>query len=178
MVEPEQGAREGDALVTNKPNLVLGVQTADCAPVLFYEKKARIVGVAHAGWKGALKGILQNTAHAIESLGGVKEQIVAVIGPCIDQKSYEMGAEVFDAFIQKDPQSRVFFSDGKTPEKFLFDLPGYVAFCLKQAGVLTIEDVGLSTYAHENMFFSCRRAFHQGHPGFGNQLSLIFMKTE
>lgn len=178
VTKPEQGDREGDALVTNKPDLVLGVQTADCVPVLFYEKKAQVIGAAHAGWKGALKGILQSTVRTIESLGGVKEHITAVIGPCIDQQSYEMGAEVFDDFTKQDPQSKAFFVDGNKPDKFLFDLPGYVAFCLKQAGVLRIEDVGLSTYTHEEMFFSCRRAFHQGHPGFGNQLSLIFMKTD
>lgn len=168
---------EADALVTATPGLVLGVRTADCVPVLFHDPVSRIIGVAHAGWRGALAGIIESTVTRMEKLGSHPQNIRAVLGPAIDQASYEVDADFLGAFVALSPDYDRFFMAGKKPGKYFFDLPGFVLQRLLESKVGHVHNMGISTYKNETDFFSCRRAFHKHEPGFGNQLSLIFMKT-
>jgi YfiH family protein len=164
---------EGDALVTKSNHLVLSIQTADCTPVLLWDSEYGVIGAAHAGWKGALEGIIQNTVKAMEKLGAKPSSISAAIGPCIHQDSYEMGPEVYDAFIKKSEDNSDFFTEQDVPKKLLFDLPGYVERQLEQSGVKEIERLPYCTYEQEDLFFSCRRATHRHEKGFGGHFSLI-----
>lgn len=168
---------DADALVTKTQGLVIGVRTADCVPVLFQDPVARVIGVAHAGWKGALAGIIQNTVQAMQSLGAHSSNIRAVLGPAIDQASYEVDEDFFQQFLNQSPDCETLFQPGRTPQKYFFNLTAFVLRKLKGAGIGHLENLGVSTYTNDKDFFSCRRAFHKGEPGFGNQLSLIFMKT-
>lgn len=164
---------EGDALVTNTPGMVLGVLTADCVPVFFYDAQAGVIGAAHAGWKGALYGVVENTLAAMEQCGAQAGQVQAAIGACIRQPSYEVGAEYKAHFIAEDKTSERFFIPSPTPGHAWFDLPGYVAQRLQKAGVAKIDDIGVDTRTNEDQFFSCRRAFLKRETGFGNGLSAI-----
>lgn len=161
-----------DALVTNRPGLVLGVLTADCAPVLFADREAGVVAAAHAGWKGAIGGVTDSTIAAMEALGARRERIAAAVGPCIARASYEVDAGFFRRFCEQDPANERFFADGR-PEHFQFDLEAYVVHRLALAGLRTIEAMGLDTYANEERFFSFRRATHRLEPDYGRQMSLI-----
>ncbi|WP_084582781.1 peptidoglycan editing factor PgeF [Sphingomonas azotifigens] len=161
-----------DALVTNQPGLLLGILTADCAPVLLADREAGVVGAAHAGWKGAIGGVTDSTIAAMEGLGARSDRIVAAVGPCIARASYEVDAGFFRRFCEQDPANERFFADGR-PEHFQFDLEAYVVHRLARAGVRTIEALGLDTYANEDRFFSFRRATHRGEPDYGRQISLI-----
>lgn len=161
-----------DAMVTDRPGLLLGILTADCAPVLLADPQAGIVGAAHAGWKGAIGGVTDRTIDAMEALGAERSRICAAIGPCIARASYEVDAGFARRFQEQDPENERFFSDGR-PDHFQFDLEGYVASRLAAAGVGRVEMLGLDTYPDADRFYSFRRATHRGEPGYGRQISLI-----
>lgn len=169
---PDALRPHADALVTDRPGLLLGIVTADCAPVLFADVEAGVVGAAHAGWKGALGGVTDATLTAMEALGARRGQIVAAVGPCIAQPSYEVDASFAARFAADDPASARFFAAG-APGHFQFDLSGYVAARLEVAGVGRVEQAGLDTYGDAERFFSFRRATHRGAANYGRQLSLI-----
>lgn len=169
---PDDERPEADAVVTSDPSLAIAVLTADCTPVLFADRGEGIVGAAHAGWKGALNGVLEATLAAMERLGADRSRIAAAIGPTIRQASYEVGPEFRDRFLGADPASERFFVDGPAGRPH-FDLPGYAAERLSRAGVGSIEDVGIDTRTDVARFFSYRRATLAGEPDYGRQLSLI-----
>jgi polyphenol oxidase len=169
---PDDRRPRADALVTDRPGLLLGVLTADCAPVLLADPEAGVVGAAHAGWKGALAGVTDAAIAAMEALGARRTRIAAAIGPCIAQASYE----VDDAFVARfGPANARFFAPGR-PGHAQFDLEGYVAMRLEQAGVGGVERLGLDTYADDARFFSYRRATHRGEPGYGREIALIGLR--
>ncbi len=165
-----------DAMVTDKPGLLLGILTADCVPVLLFDPSAQVVGAAHAGWKGAIGGVTDNTLSAMEKLGASRESIRCAIGPCIAQASYEVDAGFQQNFVAKDPDNAQFFEAGK-PDHFQFDIESYVADRLAKAGIGTIDKLGLDTYAHEDRYFSYRRSCHRGEAGYGRQISLIGLQA-
>ncbi len=161
-----------DALVTDRPGMLLGILTADCAPVLFADPVAGVIGAAHAGWKGALAGITDTTIAAMESLGAVRARIVAAIGPAIARVSYEVDDVFFSRFTDADPRNERFFAPGR-PGHQQFDLEGYLTHRLASAGLARIEALGLDTYADPTRFYSYRRATHREEPDYGRQISLI-----
>lgn len=163
---------EADALVTDRPGLLLGVLTADCAPVLLADAEAGVVGAAHAGWKGALGGVTDTTIAAMEGLGARRERIATAIGPTIGRASYEVDDAFRARFCADDPANERFFVDGR-PGHARFDLPAYVAARLAAAGVATVWIADRDTYALDADYFSYRRATHRGEPGYGRQISLI-----
>lgn len=163
---------QADALVTDRPNILLAVQTADCVPVLFRDPTAGVVGAAHSGWKGAFTGVNEATIDAMETLGADRSRITCAIGPCIAQKSYEVDEGFFRRFADADPANERFFLDGK-PSHYQFDIEGYVAFRLATAGVLKVECMGEDTYSQPDRFFSYRRSCHLNEPGYGGEMSLI-----
>ena len=166
---------QADALVTGQPGLLLSVVTADCAPVLLADRAARVVGAAHAGWKGALAGVTDQTIAAMEALGARRNRIVAAVGPCIAQASYEVDQDFVARFCAEDPDNRRFFAEG-TPGHAQFDLEGYVAAQLELAGVAQVGRLGLDTYPDPARFYSFRRATHLGEPDYGRQISLIGLR--
>ena len=166
---PENARPEADAMVTDRPGLLLGVVTADCAPVLLADIAAGVVGAAHAGWRGAHGGVLENTVAAMQRLGASASRIVATVGPAIAQASYEVDSRFRDNF---GPDDEAFFAPG-APGHWQFDLAGYIARRLRDAGIRAVERLGLDTYADEQRFFSYRRAIHRGEPDYGRQIALI-----
>ena len=164
---------EGDASVTAVPGVICAVLTADCAPVLLADAGAGVVGAAHAGWKGALGGIVHSTVAAMEALGARPGRMAAVVGPCIAQASYEVGADFQQRFEHHDPGSGRFFVPGEATDRRLFDLPGFVLWRLEQAGVGEAVWTGEDTRTDAARFFSNRRAFLNGEPDFGRQMSAI-----
>jgi YfiH family protein len=168
-------APEADAMVTSKRGLALGVLTADCAPVLFCDGQARVIGAAHAGWRGALSGIVEATVEAMIKLGAKPERIRAVIGPAISQKAYEVGADYKERFLLEEPPSESFFITDEGSGEPHFDLPGYVADRLGRAGVGAIDDLGFCTYCDETRLFSYRRSQHHGEDDYGRQISAIVL---
>ncbi len=164
------GRPHADALVTADPGLVLGVLAADCAPVLFADAAAGVVGAAHAGWKGALYGVLPATVDAMVALGARREAIAAAVGPCIGQASYEVRDAYADPFVAADPAFARFFRAGRAGHLH-FDLEGFVAAQLAAAGVRRVECLGRDTYAGD--YFSYRRSVHAAEPDYGRNLSLI-----
>ena len=173
-VEGWKGERpEGDASVTAAPGVICAVLTADCAPVLLADPEAGIVGAAHAGWKGALHGIVHSTVAAMQALGAEPRRMVAVVGPCISQASYEVGADFQDRFEHHDPGSGRFFAPGESADKRLFDLPAFVLWRLEQAGVGEAAWTGADTRADAVRFYSNRRAFLDGEADFGRLMSAI-----
>ncbi len=171
---PDDARPEADALVTRVPGLALGVLTADCAPVLLADPAAGVIGAAHAGWKGALAGILDRTVDAMRRLGAT--DIVAAIGPCIARRSYEVNAAFVDRFLTEDPQTERFFSSGAREGHAQFDLEGYAASRLAGAGVARIDLLGVDTYADDQAWYSYRRATHRAEPDYGRQISLIALR--
>jgi YfiH family protein len=161
-----------DALVTDRPGILLGILTADCVPVLFADVDAGVVGAAHAGWKGALGGVTDATVAAMESLGARRDRIAAAIGPCIARASYEVDDSFLARFCAADPANEFFFADGR-PGHHQFDIEAYVVARIAAAGVRNIEALGLDTYANEDRFFSYRRATHRGEPDYGREIALI-----
>lgn len=161
-----------DALVSDRPGLLLGILTADCAPVLLADEEAGVVAAAHAGWKGALGGVTDETLAAMERLGARRERITAVVGPCIAQESYEVDAAFEERLAAADPANARFFRAGKAGH-YWFDLPGYVGARLAHAGVGRVEALREDTYVQPDRFFSYRRAAHRGEPDYGRQISLI-----
>lgn len=164
-----------DALVTDRPGLVLGVLTADCAPVLFVDQRAGVVGAAHAGWKGAFTGVTDATIAAMEALGATRANIAAVVGPCIAQKSYEVDAGFEARFLEQAGENERFFRAGREGHAW-FDLEGYVASRLRDTGLTKVGMMGEDTYAQEERFYSFRRATHRQEPGYGRQVSLIALR--
>ncbi|MDG2534589.1 peptidoglycan editing factor PgeF [Sphingomonas sp. HITSZ_GF] len=175
VIEPfeEQLRPRADALVTDRPGLVLGILTADCAPVLFADKEAGIVGAAHAGWKGAIGGVTDSTIAAMEALGAQRARIVAAVGPCIARASYEVDVVFLARFADADPDNERFFTEGRREDHWQFDLEAYVASRLAAADIRTVEMLGQDTYAREDHFYSFRRATHRSEPDYGRQISLI-----
>ncbi len=161
-----------DAMVTDRPGLLLGILTADCAPVLFADRDAGIVGAAHAGWKGAIAGVTDATVEAMIALGARRERIAAAIGPCIARTSYEVDDGIARRFEALDPANERFFSPGRTGHH-QFDLEAYVAHRIAATGIELIEMLGLDTYADADRFFSFRRATHRAEPDYGRQIALI-----
>ena len=164
-----------DALVTDRPGMVLGILTADCAPVLLADRAAGLIGAAHAGWKGALGGITDATILAMETIGADRTRIVAAIGPCIARASYEVDDIFLARFAAADPVNERFFVEAGVG-RYRFDLEAYVAHRLAAAGIGTIEALGLDTYADEDRFYSFRRATHRREADYGRQVSLIGIK--
>ncbi|WP_454278861.1 peptidoglycan editing factor PgeF [Sphingomonas sp. Marseille-Q8236] len=174
LTAPEDDIRpHGDALVTDRPGLLLGILTADCAPVLFADAQAGVIGAAHAGWKGAFGGITDATLIAMEALGAQRDRIAAAIGPCIARASYEVDTAFLRRFVEQAPENERFFADGTRADHYQFDLEAYVAHRLAAAGVARVAALGEDTYAQEDRFFSFRRATHRGEPSYGRQISLI-----
>ncbi len=171
---PWRGDRpEGDAVVTATRGVIPAVLTADCAPVLLADAEAGVVSAVHAGWKGALGGVVHSAVTAMEALGARPGRILAVVGPCIAQDSYEVGADFQDRFEHHDPGATRFFAAGAASDKRMFDLPGFVLWRLEQAGVGEAAWTGHDTCADEALFYSNRRAFQRGEPDFGRLMSAI-----
>ena len=164
---------EGDATATATPGVICAVLTADCAPVLLADAGAGVVAAAHAGWKGALAGIVEATVEAMRGRGADPRRTVAVVGPCIAQASYEVGADYEARFAAEDAGSPRFFAPGEAADKRLFDLPGYVLWRLERAGVGEAGWTGQDTRTDETRFFSNRRAYLNGEPDFGRMMSAI-----
>ena len=168
----EQAPR-ADAMVTTRPGLALGILTADCAPVLFADRKARVVGAAHAGWRGAVSGVLDATVAAMAKHGARPESIVAAIGPCIAQTSYEVGPEFPAPFLAEDPANAAFFKPSARAGHFMFELRGYVARRLKKIGIGSVHALANDTCREEERFFSYRRACLRGEKDYGREISVI-----
>lgn len=169
---PADARPEADAMVTATPGLLLGILTADCAPVLLADAGAGVVGAAHAGWKGALAGVTDAAIVAMEALGADRARIAAAIGPCIAQTSYEVDEEFYRRFVEADGTNDSFFAPGQEGHH-QFDLEGYVAARLAAAGVTRVACIGRDTYKLADRYFSYRRATHRGEPDYGRQISLI-----
>ncbi len=162
-----------DALVTATPGLGLGVTGADCGMILFADREARVIGAAHAGWKGALAGVLEATLDAMETLGASRASTAAALGPTISRKNYEVGAEFAGQFIAESNDYKRFFAASNRAEHFLFDLPGFIAMRLRLAGIGSFEDVTRDTYAEPESFYSYRRSVHKNEPDYGRQIAAI-----
>lgn len=173
VAEPPTERPRGDALVTDRPGIALSILTADCAPVLLADTSAGIVGAAHAGWKGAVGGVLDSTLERMEQLGARRAHIVAAIGPLIRQPSYEVGPEFVSTLTALDHANIRFFAPSDRAHHAMFDLPGYIRARLENLGVLHIDDLGLDTYADEARFYSFRRATHRGEPDYGRLIAAI-----
>jgi YfiH family protein len=163
-----------DALVTTQPGIALSVLSADCAPILFADHKAGVIGAAHAGWKGAVNGIIAETITQMENLGASRAAISACVGPCISQRSYEVGPEFFEQFNTESPDFTRFFVNG-LEDRFLFDLPGFCLHQLRDAGVADAHWIGHCTYLDENRFYSYRRTTHRGEADYGRLISAIVL---
>ena len=169
---PHEDRPRADAMATDRPGLLLGILTADCAPVLFADSEAGVVGAAHAGWRGAISGVTDSAIAAMERLGARRSRIAAAIGPCIARQSYEVDAAFRQNFLDEDEANARFFADGEAGRPH-FDLPGYVRHRLLAAGIGEVETIAIDTYADEERFFSYRRSTHRGEPDYGRQISLI-----
>jgi polyphenol oxidase len=171
---PWQGTArpKADAMVTHTEGLAIGVTTADCGPILFVDPNARVIGAAHAGWKGALTGIVESTVDAMEKLGAERSGIVAAIGPLIRQHSYEVGGEFVERFLEHDAENALFFVPSSREGHAMFDLAGFIRTRLENAGVLMIDDTGIDTYSDER-FYSYRRSVHRGEPDYGRHVHSI-----
>lgn len=169
---PLDNAPKADAMVTATPGIALAILTADCQPVLFADAEAGVIGAAHAGWRGALDGVLEATITAMENLGARREEISAVIGPSISQAAYEVGPEFIDAFLDQDPDNSRFFANG-TGDHYQFDLTGYGVHRLRTAGVGHAEWTRHCTYSDPDRFFSYRRASHAKEADYGRLISTI-----
>ena len=166
-------APEGDALVTATKGLALGILTADCTPILFADPEAGVVGAAHAGWKGAIGGVLEATVDAMTSLGANRARISCSIGPTISQANYEVGPEFQKQFVTETPDNSVYFIPSAREDHFQFDLPRFVADRLGGLGINSVDNTGLCTYADAKRFFSFRRTTHAGESDYGRQISSI-----
>lgn len=171
-----QTAPQADALVTNQKGVAIGILTADCAPVLLADKKERIIGAAHAGWKGALGGVIENTVAAMEKLGAARGNIVAAIGPCICAASYEVSADFDKPFLEQDAQNAQFFKPAGRDGHLMFDLPAFVTHRLRAAGIETVLDTQQDTLPNETAFYSYRRTCQRGEKDYGRQISAIVIR--
>lgn len=164
---------KADALVTKTPKLALGVLAADCMPWLFVEPEARIIGAAHAGWRGALAGVLENTVAAMENLGANRTLIHAAVGPCMRQQNFEVGLELIDAFEKRHAGAEKFFAPGVSPDKRQLDLVGFGKWRLGAVGVEAIDDVEVCTLGESAHYFSYRASKRASAPDYGRNLSAI-----
>ncbi len=164
-----------DALATATPGLAIGISTADCGPVLFADAKAGVIGAAHAGWKGAIGGVLEATIAAMEDLGAERPAITAVLGPTISVANYEVGPEFVDRFLAEDATNRRHFAEAERPGHKFFDLPGYIMLRLRDAGVAA-SALGACTYRDEDRFYSYRRATHRRESDYGRLASVIVLQ--
>jgi YfiH family protein len=165
-----------DALVTRAEGLAIGVTAADCGPILLVDPKARVIGAAHAGWKGALTGVVESTVTAMEKLGAERSGIVAAIGPLIRQPSYEVGGEFVERFLEADAENARFFMPAARENHAMFDLAGFIRTRLENAGVLMIDDIGVDTYSDER-FFSYRRSVHRRESDYGRHVHVIVLES-
>ena len=170
---PQDRRPAADAMVTDRPGLILGILTADCVPVLFADVDAGVVGAAHAGWKGAITGVTDRTVAAMEALGARRERIGAAIGPCIGRASYEVTTDFAGRFVEEAADNLRFFSNGAREGHLQFDIAGYVAARLAGAGLTRIEMLDEDTYSQPDRFYSYRRSCHRGEPDYGRQISMI-----
>lgn len=166
---------QADAMVTATPGIAISILTADCAPVLFADSRARVIGAAHAGWKGAISGVTDATLAAMEKLGADRARIAVAIGPCISRKNYEVGPEFRARFVDADSANAKFFASADTQNHFRFDLEAYVAARLAATGVRNVTALAACTYARESDFFSFRRATHRKETAYGRQISAIML---
>lgn len=170
-IHGEQGLPKADAIVTNLTNIAIGVITADCAPILFFDEEKKVIAAAHAGWRGAKLGVIESVVKEMRKLGA--KNIQAIIGPMIQQKSYEVSGEFIDDFLSEEGSNKIFFINGENPDKHLFDLPSYVEKKLSEAGIEKVENLKINTYSEEEKFFSFRRSFHRGENDCGRNVSAI-----
>ena len=175
---PWQGASRprADAIVTRTEGLAIGITAADCGPLLLVDPDARVIGAAHAGWKGALTGIVESAIEAMEKLGAERAGIVAAIGPLIRQPSYEVGNEFVERFMEEDAENTLFFLPAAREGHAMFDLAGFIRARLENAGVLVIDDIGIDTYSDER-FFSSRRSVHRKEPDYGRHVHAIVLEA-
>jgi polyphenol oxidase len=173
---PPGAGAPADAMVTDRPNVALGIVTADCAPVLFADRQAGVVAAAHAGWRGAVAGVIEATIAAMAHLGATPATTVAAIGPCIRQRSYEVGADLRDTVLACEPAHHRFFAPGRREARWQFDLPGYCAARLAAAGIRCVEIIDADTAADEARFFSHRRRTLSGGGPIGHQISIIALE--
>lgn len=166
---------QADAMATRVPGVILGVLSADCGPILFADADAGVIGAAHAGWKGALDGVLEATIEAMEKLGADRSRITAVLGPSIAQPHYEVGPEFVERFVAREPGYARYFIPSEKPDHAMFDLPGLTVDRLTAAGVRA-SSLGLSTYPDEDRFYSYRRTTHRQEPDYGRQISAIALQ--
>jgi polyphenol oxidase len=166
---------KADAIVTRAEGLAIGITAADCGPILLVDANARVIGAAHAGWKGALTGVVESTIDAMEQLGAERNRIVAAIGPLIRQPSYEVGGEFVERFIEHDADNTMFFIPAERDGHAMFDLAGFVRMRLENAGVLMIDDLGIDTYS-DARFYSYRRSVHRKEPDYGRHVHAIVLK--
>jgi polyphenol oxidase len=163
---------KADAIVTATPGLAISVTAADCGPVLLVDPNARVIAAAHAGWKGALTGIVESTIQAMEKLGAERGRMVAAIGPMIRQQSYEVGGEFVERFLDADADNAMYFVPSSRNGHAMFDLAGFIRMRLENAGVLMIDDLGIDTYSDER-FYSYRRSVHRKEPDYGRHVHAI-----
>jgi YfiH family protein len=168
----DEARPRADAMVADRPGLILGILTADCAPVLLADREVGVVAAAHAGWKGALGGVVESTVAEMERRGASRSRIAAAVGPCIARRSYEVDEAFLRRFAQADPEHERFFTLGREGHH-QFDLEGFVLSRLAAAGLARIEAIGEDTYSQPDRFFSYRRATHRGEADYGRQVSLI-----
>ena len=162
-----------DAIVTRTPALAIGISTADCGPLLLADAEARVIGAAHAGWRGALTGVIEAAVAAMEKLGAGRSRIAAALGPTIRQPNYEVGPEFVERFLAADADNTRFFAPSDRAGHAMFDLAGYIAARLQRAGIVNFEDLGLCTYAEPERFFSYRRTTKLGEPDYGRHINAI-----
>jgi len=164
---------KADAMVTTSQNVALGVSSADCGPILFADSEARVIGAAHSGWKGAFSGVVGATVTAMEKLGARRERILAVLGPTISAKAYEVGPEFIERFKAENRTYARFFTPSERAAHAMFDLPAFIALKAQEAGIGRFVDLALCTYGDEQRFFSYRRTTHRGEPDYGRLISAI-----
>jgi YfiH family protein len=173
---PGDSRPRADAIVTRAPGLAIGISTADCGPVLLADAQARVIGAAHAGWRGALGGVLEAVLKAMENLGAQRSRIVAALGPMISQQNYEVGGDLVEKFTAASRDNARFFGASARNGHAQFDLPGYIVDRLRGAGVTQVENVALCTYADAERFYSYRRTTHCGEPDYGRHISAIALE--
>ena len=169
---PEERPR-ADGIVTRTAGLAIGISTADCGPVLFADTEAGVVGAAHAGWRGALTGVLEAAIVEMEKLGATRSRIVAALGPTISQANYEVGTDLVERFVSQAPSNERFFAEGARSDHVQFDLPGYIVSRLERAGIGSVENIGQCTYADPGRFYSYRRATHRAETDYGRHINAI-----
>lgn len=169
-------APKADAMVTDRPGIVLGILTADCGPLLFADGEAGVIGAAHAGWKGALGGVAENTICAMEKLGAKRDRITVALGPCIAQVSYEVGPDFPQAFLDRDADNARFFKPSQKAGHYMFDLAGVIESRVLASDVRSFAWIGRDTRAEKDLFFSYRRATLEGEPDYGRQVSAIMLE--